>query len=148
MATKKKLDIHVDFDKEKNEKILNDKIEQEKFINDWKQKLSEKLGVPISDIIITNLRKGSVNFDIFIQNHDNNFHDENHPGQKVGNGVYVTPDISIANGYSKSNNGIKCVFMCRVNPKEIRYSKNEPKYWVVNGTPNDIRPYRLLCKKG
>ena len=271
MATKKKLDIHIDFDKEKNEKILNDKIEQEKFINDWKQKLSEKLGVPISDIIITNLRKGSVNFDIFIQNHDNNFQkltdnikevaklnnanvtnvkvknlmqaatitpdmfdkkgnrssgwgvnekrgghpyippigwvghglkvwdvydggdntwldyhgkkgewavayhgtnlqfagsimktglapgqrqayadddDVNHPGQKVGDGVYVTPDISIADGYSNSNNGIKCVFMCRVNPKEIRYSKNKPKYWVVNGTPNDIRPYRLLCKKG
>ena len=59
--------------KKKNEKILNDKIEQEKFINDWKQKLSEKLNVPISDIIITNLRKGSVNFDIFIQNHDDNF---------------------------------------------------------------------------
>ena len=48
---------------------------------------------------------------------------------------------------SNSNNGIKCVFMCRVNPKEIRYSKAEPKYWVVKGTPNDIRPYRLLCKK-
>ena len=271
MATKKKLDIHIDFDKEKNEKILNDKIEQEKFINDWKQKLSEKLGVPISDIIITNLRKGSVNFDIFIQNHDDNFQkltdnlkevaklnnakltnvkvknlmqaatitpdmfdtkgnrssgwgvnekrggypyippigwvghglkvwdvydgkdntwldyhgkkgewavayhgtnlqfaecimdkglapgqrqayanydDANHPGQKVGIGVYVTPDIKIADRYSNSNNGIKCVFMCRVNPKEIRYSKAEPKYWVVNGTPNDIRPYRLLCKKG
>ena len=270
MATKKKLDIHIDFDKEKNEKILNDKIEQEKFINDWKQKLSEKMNIPIEDIIITNLRKGSINFDIFIQNQDNNFqkltdnlkevaklnnanvknvkvknlmqaatitpdmfdkkgnrssgwgvgekrgghdyippigwvghglnvwnvydngdntwldyhgkkgewavayhgtnlqfaesiminklapggrqpyadHDDvNHPGQKVGEGVYVTPDISIADGYSNQNNGIKCAFMCRVNPKEIRYSKAEPKYWVVKGTPNDIRPYRLLCKK-
>ena len=40
MATKKKLDIHIDFNKEKNKKIINDKIEEVKFINDWKQKLS------------------------------------------------------------------------------------------------------------
>ena len=37
---KKKLDIHIDFNKEKNKKIINDKIEEVKFINDWKQKLS------------------------------------------------------------------------------------------------------------
>ena len=37
--------------------------------------------------------------------------------------------------------------MCRVNPKTIRISKDEPKYWVVNGNDNEIRPFRLLIKK-
>ena len=32
--------LHIDFNKEKNKKIINDKIEEVKFINDWKQKLS------------------------------------------------------------------------------------------------------------
>ena len=43
--------------------------------------------------------------------------------------------------------GYKCVFMCRVNRKTVRISKDYPKYWVVDGTLNDIRPYRLLIKK-
>ena len=33
LATKKKLDVHFDYGKEKNEKILNDPIEQKKFFS-------------------------------------------------------------------------------------------------------------------
>ena len=71
--------------------------------------------------------------------------DINHPGQKVGVGVYVTPDIKIAEKFTPSN-GIKCVFMCRVNPLNFRIPKSNVDFWVVSGNSSDIRPYRLLIK--
>ena len=73
--------------------------------------------------------------------------DLNHPGKTVGVGVYCSPDINETEGYGGLCQGYKCVFMCRVNPKTVRISKDYPKYWVVDGTSNDIRPYRLLIKK-
>ena len=76
-----------------------------------------------------------------------NYDDDNHPGKKVGRGVYVTPEITIAEGYSKTIDGFKCVFMCRVNPLNIRIPKNTPNIWIVSGHSNDIRPYRLIIKK-
>ncbi len=273
LATKKKLDVHFDYGKEKNTKIINDPKEQQNFIEYWKKNLSEKLKVPIEDIIITNIREGSVIVDFIIKSNDDNYFDElievikevsvknnvkiskinvqpvtsgikltpamfdkrgnresgwgvgekrggreyipptkgykgyglnvwekydggnndwlahdnnpnewcvayhatnlkfvqsiletklqpgteqwhekeddlNHPGQKVGKGVYCSPDIKETESYGGApTNGYKCVFMCRVNPKTVRISKAEPKYWVVNGNDNEIRPYRLLIKK-
>ena len=76
--------------------------------------------------------------------------DINHPGQKVGDRVYVTPEIEIAEGYSTSINGYKFVFMIRVNPKNLRIPKTNNKtnnvYWIVSGHSNDIRSYRLFIK--
>ena len=78
-----------------------------------------------------------------------------HPGQKVGEGIYCTPRIDIAEQYAGNSefNGVeyKTVIMCRVNPKARRhcYKCEESrinKYWVVNGTPDEIRPYRILYK--
>ena len=82
---------------------------------------------------------------------DDNFH----PGQKVGEGIYCTPRIDIAEqyaGYSEFNGlEYKTVIMCRVNPIARRHCHTceESKineYWVVNGTPDEIRPYRILYK--
>ena len=73
--------------------------------------------------------------------------DINHPEKKVGRGVYVTPEISIAESYSKIVDGYKCVFMCRVNPLNVRIPKSNQKIWIVSGNSNDIRPYRLIIKK-
>ena len=83
--------------------------------------------------------------------------DQYHPGKKVGNGVYCTPTIKTAEGYAgKSNiNGTnyKTVLMVRVKPSAIRHcddckrSKAPYNYWVVNGTIDEIRPYRILYKK-
>ena len=74
-----------------------------------------------------------------------------HPGQKVGRGVYCTPFIKTAgNSYSGISeiNGIKykTVLMVRVKQEAIRHCKCED-YWVVNGTTDEIRPYRILYKK-
>ena len=73
---------------------------------------------------------------------------ENHPNKKVGIGVYTTPKISIAESYALDNEveGYICAFMCRANPKLARICNNGD-YWVVEGTNQDLRPYRLLIKK-
>ena len=80
-----------------------------------------------------------------------NHQDVNHPGQKVGEGVYCTPFIETAEGYAgiSNINGInyKTVFMVRVKPNVIRSCADQTDYWVVNGTTDEIRPYRILYKK-
>ena len=42
---------------------------------------------------------------------------------------------------------IKILLMCRVNPKKIRQPENYPDCWILNPTPDEIRPYRILIKK-
>ena len=74
-----------------------------------------------------------------------------HPGKKVGNGVYCTPSINIADSYSGVSviNGekYKTVLMVRVKPEAIRGCSCNLDYWVVDGTTNEICPYRILYKK-
>ena len=84
--------------------------------------------------------------------------DQYHPGKKVGVGVYCTPTIKTAGdkyaGISEIN-GVKykTVLMVRVKPEAIRHcdecpdSREPHNYWVVNGTTDEIRPYRILYKK-
>ena len=59
----------------------------------------------------------------------------------MGEGVYCTPEISIADEYSVPVDGYKSVFICRVNPKNLRIPKTCQDYWVVSENSNDIRPY-------
>ena len=85
----------------------------------------------------------------------NNVHenckDVYHPGKKVGIGVYCTPNIGTAESYSGISeiNGskYKTVLMVRVKPEAIRHCTDSGDYWVVNGTIDEIRPYRILYKK-
>ena len=74
-----------------------------------------------------------------------------HPGKKVGNGVYCTPNVETAESYSGISeiNGIEysTVLMVRVKPDAIRHCEDSGDYWVVNGTTDEIRPYRILYKK-
>ena len=74
-------------------------------------------------------------------------YDLNHDGQKIGKGVYCTPQIKIAENYGKIINGYKVAFMCRVNPRTVRICSTNQFIWVVDGTSNEIRPYRLLVRK-
>ena len=73
-----------------------------------------------------------------------------HKGRKVGDGVYCSPYIDTANIYSGQTeiNGKKyyTVLMVRVKPNAIRSCKDQSDYWVVNGTDDEIRPYRILYK--
>ena len=88
---------------------------------------------------------------------DNQYHgncdDIEHPGKKVGTGVYCTPKIEAAEEYAGISeiNGkkYKTVLMTRVKPDAIRQcecEKEDGEYWVVNGTADEIRPYRILYK--
>ena len=80
--------------------------------------------------------------------------DKFHEGKNVGEGAYCTPTISTAESYSgiSTINGVdyKTVIMVRVKPEAIRccgecdFAKD---YWVVNGTSDEIRPYRILYKR-
>ena len=82
--------------------------------------------------------------------------DQFHPGKLVGDGVYCTPKISTAEDYAGisdiNGKSYKTVFMVRVKPSAIRHcdqcsdSKEPYVYWVVNGTTDEIRPYRILYK--
>ncbi len=77
--------------------------------------------------------------------------DQYHPGKKVGDGVYCTPLVNVASSYAGITviNGVKyqTVLMVRVKPEAIRGCKDQNDYWVVNGTTDEIRPYRILYKQ-
>ena len=81
------------------------------------------------------------------ENHDDIYHE----GQKVGRGVYITPLIETAEQYAGicNINGkkYKVVMMVRVNPSARRGCSCFKDYWVVNGTPDEVRPYRILYKE-
>ena len=77
-----------------------------------------------------------------------------HPGQKVGVGVYCSPDPKVMEEYAKYSiiNGVNgknymLGFMMRVKPDKIRYSIKQKDYWVLNGTTDEMRPYRIMIKE-
>ena len=80
-----------------------------------------------------------------------NDNDIKNPGQKIGNGVFTWFKPELINNYTESIdvNGInyKMALMLRVNPKKIRIPQSDQNVWVVNGNPDEIRPYGILLKK-
>ena len=79
-----------------------------------------------------------------------NVEDINHPGQKVGEGVYCSPNPSVLDQeggvIQVGNKKYKIGFMLRVRPDKARIAKTNSNYWVLNGTSDEIRPYRILIK--
>ena len=77
--------------------------------------------------------------------------DRRHPGNLCKNGVYVTPNLNIATQYAGSiqlgGKAYRIVIMVRVNPKFIREPEHQPDFWILDGNPNQLRPYRLLIKE-
>ena len=73
-----------------------------------------------------------------------------HPGNRVGRGVYCTPDIDVAESFSGTciinGKSYKAVLMARVKQSAIRSCEDQKDYWVVNGTKDELRPYRILYK--
>ena len=71
--------------------------------------------------------------------------------QKCGNGVYLFQDPKIAENTASiiDIGGVryKILLMCRVNPKKIRTPQGFKDCWVLNPTPAEVRPYRILIKK-
>jgi len=38
-------------------------------------------------------------------------------------------------------------FMMRVKPDKIRFSNIKKEFWVLDGTTNEMRPYRIMIKE-
>ena len=38
-------------------------------------------------------------------------------------------------------------FMMRVKPDKIRYSNSKDDYWVLDGTTDEMSPYRIMVKE-
>ncbi len=76
--------------------------------------------------------------------------DLRHPGNTCGHGVYCSPDINYAAGYAGitefNNEKYKCVLMLRVKPDKIRQSTSFRKEYILDPSPDQIRPYRILLK--
>ena len=72
---------------------------------------------------------------------------------KCGEGipVYKNPDFAENSAaiidIPECGYRIKIILMCRVNPAKIRQPQNYPDIWILNPTPDEIRPYRVLIKK-
>ena len=73
----------------------------------------------------------------------------------IGEGVYCSPDPDVMEEYAEKAdkkayaNGKNYLmgFMMRVKPDKIRYSNSQKDYWVLDGTKDEMRPYRILIKE-
>ena len=80
---------------------------------------------------------------------------ENDYSGRIGKGVYCSPDPYVMEQYADysskkaSAKGKEYLmgFMIRVKPDKIRYSNTRKDYWVLDGTTNEMRPYRILIKE-
>ena len=77
----------------------------------------------------------------------------NNYSEFVGIGVYCSPEPNVMDDYAKIStkqvNGkkYKIGFMMRVRPDKIRISQRTPSYWVLDGTTDEMRPYRIMLKE-
>ena len=72
MCQKKRYDLHFDLGEKRNEKLLNNKQEYEKFKNNLKLKLIRDYNIPIDKIIVTFPQKGSFNIQVIFQSDEFN----------------------------------------------------------------------------
>ena len=77
--------------------------------------------------------------------------DSRHPGNKCGNGVYITPNLNVATQYagciSLGGKSYRLVIMVRVNRSFIREPTTQKGFWIVDGKASQLRPYRLLIRE-
>ena len=72
--------------------------------------------------------------------------------RKCGRGVYLTPEIKKAEKYAHktklgyNDKEFQFAVQTRVNPSKIRDPGVHPINWILNGSSQEIRPYRLLVK--
>ena len=108
------------------------------------EKESNEVSNIIKNVAKSNLKQG-------IENDYADDEDIKHPGQKVGNGVYLSPNPKVMEGYAGiieiGSEKYKMGFMVRCNPKKIRVSAGNLDFWVLDGNDDSIRPYRILIKK-
>ena len=113
--------------------------------NEWAVAYHSVDGKVLSMIIFSGFRAGGRQ--IYKDNED-----IYHPGQKVGAGVYFTPDPKIMDNFNNKVINIngkkyKCALMVRVKPDKIRCPSENKNFWILNAISDEIRPYRILLKE-
>ena len=81
--------------------------------------------------------------------------DKYHEGKTVGIGVYICPNPKEAEGYGGiieiNGKKFRTLLMVRVKPDAIGCDGCQASEthinWIVNGTTNEIRPYKILFKE-
>lgn len=91
LITKQKREVKFDFGDKKNDEIVNNQNKKKKFRTEWKEKIAKQLNVSPDDVIIRNIRKGSVEFDILLSSNEN-----------FENLISYLNKISLTNPYVKS----------------------------------------------
>ena len=105
-------------------------------LNDYADKIEKK---PTNKIFRKDSNKRNKGiFSIFSKN------------KTCGDGVCLFQDPKSAENSASIINAsgyqIKVILMCRVNPQKIRQPENFQECWILNPTPDEIRPYRILIK--
>ena len=72
MINKKKYDLHFELGEKRNEELLNNENEYEKFKENLKKKFSKDYNIPKEKIIVTLPQKGSFHVQLIFQSEDFN----------------------------------------------------------------------------
>ena len=68
-----------------------------------------------------------------------------------GKGVYLTPNIQIAEQYAGrlfiNQKYYAVVLLFKVNPTKLRIPFEKQDYWICEGSTDGVRPFRLLIKE-
>ena len=109
-----------------------------------RNKGNEEVKNIIKSILRNNLQPGGG------QGYKNDY-DKNHPFNKVGVGVYCSPDINVLEEYAGfitvKGKKYKVGIMVRCKRDKIRIPRSHQNYWVLDGNFDQLRPYRLLIKE-
>ena len=80
-----------------------------------------------------------------------NVNNSRNPGEKCKTGAYFYRNPNYAENSSETIKiggfDYKIMFMCRVNPLKIRQPENFQDCWILNPSPDEVRPYKILIKK-
>ena len=84
----------------------------------------------------------------------NNYYKNNviyHNNNNIEKGIYMTPNPEImeksCSELHYSGKKYKLGIMCRLRPDKIRCPNGFNNYYIINGTDNEIRPFRFLIKE-
>ena len=80
-----------------------------------------------------------------------NVNNARNPEQKCKTGAYFyrNPNYDENSSETIKIGGFdyKIMFMCRVSPSKIRQPETFQNCWILNPTPDEVRPYKILIKK-
>ena len=85
----------------------------------------------------------------------NNIHSEcndlRHPGEKVGIGVYVSPNLEVAKNYAgkikKNGKYYLCIIEVKVKKEAIRQCNCSQDIWVIPDNIKGIVPNKILYQE-